>query len=148
MIRNVLAIRADGVTDNVDYSRQDNANFKTTGPWKLNLKRAIRDKCWVVLYRNDYPDVIATVERPRLNKGDRSGNNIGNGYFLDFKLATTVPTDLRYDCKPWGYRRNPLYYTTLDEIFPDDMEEDYLELLKVEDWSNYEIFGYQHDKVI
>ena len=28
MIRNVLAIRADGVTDNVDYSRQDNANFK------------------------------------------------------------------------------------------------------------------------
>ena len=140
MIRNVLAIRADGVTDNVDYSRQDNANFKTTGPWKLNLKRMIRDKCWVVLYRDNYPDVIATVERPRLNKGVIPSSS--NGYFLDFKLATTVPNDLRFDCKPWGYRRNPLYYTTLDAIFPDDMEEDYLEMLKVQDWSNYEIFGY------
>ena len=89
--------------------------------------------------------MIAVVEKPRLNKGDRSGNNIGNGYFLDFKLVTTVPRDLRFDCKPWGYRRNPLYYTTLDEIFPDDMEEDYLELLKVDDWANYEIFGYGQD---
>ena len=66
----------------------------------------------------------------------------GDGYFLDFKLAATVPNDLRFDCMPWGKRTNSLYYTTLDAIFPDDMEEDYLEMLKVDDWANYEIFGY------
>jgi hypothetical protein len=137
---NVLAIRADKSAGNVDYTRDYNAVKQSTGPWKVNPKRLITDKCWVVLYRDDYPDVIATIEMPRFELG--LGLRGGDGYFLDFKLATTVPNDLRFDCMPWGKRRNSLYYTTLDAIFPEDMEEDYLEMLKVEDWSNYEIFGY------
>jgi hypothetical protein len=66
---NVLAIRADKSAGNLDYTRDYNAVKQSTGPWKVNPKRLITDKCWVVLYRDDYPDVIATIEMPRFELG-------------------------------------------------------------------------------
>ena len=139
---NVLAIRADSFSKNIDTNRYKNAWYKGTGPWKIHEKRLWKDRCWVVLYRDGFPDIIATVEKkPKYIDPSMRWVGKASGYWIEFDRVLTVPEIWRYDCKPWGERRNPLYYTTLDEILPEDMEEDYLELLKVEDWGDYTIHG-------
>ena len=60
----VLAIRTDGFTKNLDKTRIDNAKTMSTGPWNVNPKRLIETEAWIVLYRNNYPDVIATIRKP------------------------------------------------------------------------------------
>ena len=132
---NVLAIRTDGFTKNLDKTRIDNAKWKATGPWNVNPKRLIKNQVtWIVLYRNNYPDVIATIADPWVPFRKRKTQ-------LHFNYVTTVRDDLRYDCKPWDSRRNPLHYTTFQDIFPDDMHEDYLEMTYVTEWSEVELYG-------
>ena len=134
----VLAIRTDGFTKNLDRTRIDNAKWKATGPWKVDPKRLIKNQItWIVLYRNNYPDVIATITDPWVPFRTNRKYKIN----LHFNYVTTVRDDLRYDCKPWGDRRNPLHYTTFQDIFPDDMHEDYLEMTYVTEWSEVELYG-------
>jgi len=134
---NVLAIRTDGFTKNLDKTRIDNAIAMATGPWNVNPKRLIDTEAWIVLYRNNYPDVIATIRKPWWVETTNSRYNIQ----LHFNYVTTVRDNLRYDCKPWDSRRNPLHYTTFQDIFPDDMHEDYLEMTYVTEWSEVELYG-------
>lgn len=135
---NALAVRADSYGKNLDINRQLNAQWQGTGPWKVNPKRLWKERCWVVVYRGEYPDVIATLDRPERDPTRRHG---GDRHFLKFRQALSVHDDLRFDCKPWGEPRNPILYTTLEEILPDDMEEEYLELLNVQDWADYTLLG-------
>ena len=51
----VLAIRTDGFTKNLDKTRIDNAKSMATGPWNVDPKRLIDTEAWIVLYRNNYP---------------------------------------------------------------------------------------------
>ena len=134
---NVLAIRTDGYSKNLDKTRIDNAKMMSTGPWNVNPKRLIDNQCWIVLYRDNYPDVIATIRKPWWVEP------INNRYLiqLHFNYATTVRDDLRYDCEPWNGKRNPMYYTTFEKIFPNDMHEDYLEMNPAPEWSDIELFG-------
>ena len=125
-----LLLRANGYGRNEDKAISYNIANGWTGPWCVDIRRVSRTP-WMVIYRKELPQVIATIDM----EYTRHINIRGMLRFLHFRQVMTVPADLRYDCSPWDKKqRNPVRYDTLESVLPSDMDIDWLELLPLREW--------------